>query len=308
MAPSPLSSDDVSTLIDHLLKEKDPAAVGLRRILKRKQQQGASYPCRPVSFEELSAEDKERKVLNDDERRVLELEKRVGELEGQLKEAKSNAERAVQAAYRKGREEGRVEGEKTGQARAGEQAQKQIAALQEKTAAFMHSVEEGTKRVYANVEHQVANLALRLARKILNTEPTVNQEVVFGVIRKALTYIADQERLVVRVAPGDYEAVSGKKDFWVPVTEGLGEVSIEQDERVEPGGCIVESNAGVVDARLGTQYNDLADLIEKTWNRTAGAGAAQSGAQSTTELSTASPVEDQPGTPHAPDTQSTGGE
>ena len=194
MASSPLSSQDVSTLIDHLLKEKDPAAVGLRRILKRKQEDGASYPCRSVTFEDLTGGERERKVFNDDERRVVELEKQVGELRKQLEEAKKSAERALQAAYRKGREEGRAEGEKNGAVQADRNAEERIGELRKKMAGFIRSVEEGTKKVYADVEYQVLGLALRLARKILTTEPAVNRELVLGVIRKALTYIADQER------------------------------------------------------------------------------------------------------------------
>jgi flagellar biosynthesis/type III secretory pathway protein FliH len=80
-----------------------------------------------------------------------------------------------------------------------------------------------------------------------------------------MSYIADRERIIVRVSKDDLENVSRRKDFWMPVGERLESIIIEPDERIEKGGCIIESNSGVVDARLGVQFEELHDTVEKVW-------------------------------------------
>ena len=44
-----------------------------------------------------------------------------------------------------------------------------------------------------------------MVRKVISTEVTVNQNIILSVLKKALTYIGDRERLVVRVSPDDFE-------------------------------------------------------------------------------------------------------
>ena len=102
--------------------------------------------------------------------------------------------------------------------------------------------------------------------KIITCEVSDRTDIVLAVLKRALDFIGHSEKMVVRVASEDLEQVSDRKDFWIPVGERLEYITIEADERIEKGGCIIESNSGVVDARLGVQFNELADLIEKTWS------------------------------------------
>jgi flagellar biosynthesis/type III secretory pathway protein FliH len=105
-----------------------------------------------------------------------------------------------------------------------------------------------------------------VAKKIIDHEVTVQKNIVLTVLKRALNYIGHREKMVVRVASDDLERVTNRKDFWFPVADRLTDVSIETDERIAPGGCIVESNSGLADARLGVQFEELTELIEKTWN------------------------------------------
>jgi len=50
------------------------------------------------------------------------------------------------------------------------------------------------------------------------------------------------------------------------VGERLSDITIEADTTITKGGCIIDSNAGVVDATLGVQFSEMNELIEKIWN------------------------------------------
>ncbi|NLG19501.1 MAG: hypothetical protein GX556_19440 [Fibrobacter sp.] len=273
------SRQDVSSLIDNILKSKDPATVGLRRILHKKMEQEKDFLVYSPSTEEFDSPGKKARVLNQDEQRVLELEKKVMDLELLLERQKENARTAVQTAYGKGREEGYKDGYSRGEQEAGECYQKSVDQLQSKTGLFLREFEESKREVFSNAEHMLVRLCTEMVKKIISVELSVNGEIILSVLKKALGYIGDRDRLIVRVSPDDFEAVSGRKDFWVPVADRLKNVNIEADQRVSRGGCIIESNSGVVDARLGVQYEELAGLVESVWESINSSARNGSGAE-----------------------------
>jgi flagellar assembly protein FliH len=84
-------------------------------------------------------------------------------------------------------------------------------------------------------------------------------------LKKALGNITERENLVVRVAPADYAAVAEKAEFWAPLGERLKGITIEPDERIGKGGCIIESPGGIIDATPEVQMSELEAIVEKAW-------------------------------------------
>jgi flagellar biosynthesis/type III secretory pathway protein FliH len=273
---SSLSPDDVSTLIDHLLKSKDPATVGLRKILKGKRDAAEDFPLHPLSFEEFHAPGKTREAFSNDEKRMMELEKKVSGLESRIEELQKQSKAAVISAHARGLAEGRAAGEADGRAKASAAFDAQVRGLQEKIAFFLSSLEASKKKIYTDAHTVLLRLCFELTKKIINTECATNPDVVLSVIRKSLSYISDREKLIVRVCKDDLENASSKKDFWLPVGERVESIRIESDERIEKGGCIIESNSGVADARLGVQMQELTEFVEKIWAGASSPGASAS--------------------------------
>ena len=259
-----LSPENVSSLIEHILKTKDPETVGLRRILRRQDQKAGQFPLHSPLLEEFGTPGG-RKTLSEDEEEVLKLEKRVRDLERSLKQQNDNARAAVQNAFVKGHQDGLQSGIEQGKAEVAKEFEKKIDEVQKRVASFLGAIEESKRNVFVNAEHVLTRLSCEVAKKIISTELTGRDDIILHVIKKALTYIGDREKLILRVATDDLEIVSGRKDFWAPVSERLKDIAIEPDEQIEKGGCIIESNSGVVDARLGVQFIELTDIIEKVW-------------------------------------------
>jgi Flagellar biosynthesis/type III secretory pathway protein len=271
-----LSSSDISALIDYLLKSKDPATVGLRKILREKKEDGGRFPLQSLDFEEFFVQGKSKEPFNKEERVIIGLEKRVNDLQASIERSKDE----LPGLLHKSREEGLREGMQKGEAAAYEKAkaeyEKQVDALQKRISSFLAEVEGSKKSIYANAHKILLDLACGLAKKIIQSEVALNPDIILGVIKKSMTYIADRERIIVRVSKDDLETVSGRKDFWVPVGERLESISIETDERIEKGGCIIESNSGLVDARLGVQFEELRDMVEKVWESVSASGPISS--------------------------------
>jgi flagellar assembly protein FliH len=270
--PTPqLSPEQVSTLIDQLLKARDPASVGLSRILKRKSEETGAFPLKPLTFEqfqEQGAPDAGRKrttIFNENEVAVLELEKKVNELRAQLERDRAKSRLAVEEAYRKGVAEGESAGRAAGMGEARKEFDDRIARMEQRVAAVLGETKRAEAEFTLSAEKAVLDLSLHLARKIVDTELTIQPDIVLRVIKKALAFISEREKLVLRVSPGDFETVTGKKEFWASISQRLDDIEIISDGRIEQGGCIVESVSGVADARTGVMLEQLRETIMKTW-------------------------------------------
>ncbi|KMQ51161.1 Flagellar assembly protein FliH [Chitinispirillum alkaliphilum] len=259
-----VNKENISTLIDQLLKAKDPAEVGLKKILRKKVDQFNDYPLHTPELEEFSTSEKNG-VLNVDERSTLELQKRVGELEEQLKSKEESARKAVQNAYNKGKQEGLEQGKLKGKETADAEYAAEIQKIQDNVTAVLNQLQSSKKELLRNSEHTLLRLCVQIVKKIIANEVCSNEKLILGVLKKALRSIAEKDRLIIRISPQDLQTVKGGREFWVSVTERLKDVSIEDDERIQRGGCIIESVNGIVDARLDVQIDEITTLLENMW-------------------------------------------
>ena len=114
-------------------------------------------------------------------------------------------------------------------------------------------------RVRAGAEAELRVLAVRIAEKILGRELAIDAAVVVDVAAEALRHAGEPRDLVVRCASEDIEALERGKPRLVERCRAAQAVRFVADDRVARGGCIIETELGVVDARLSTQL----DAIER---------------------------------------------
>ncbi|NLE01801.1 MAG: hypothetical protein GX640_18200 [Fibrobacter sp.] len=266
MSESNITDENISSLINKILEGKDPATVGLRKIIRKKNDEQKDFPLRKIDFEEFSSPDLKKKILTDDERRILQLEKQIADNKINYQKQIESLKKQVQDSYLRGKKEGYESGEKKGKEDSAALFDKRIEELQNKISTFFSTIEESKKQIINNSEHILTRLCVEMVKKIISTELSTRNDIILSVLKKALTYIGDRERLIIRIAPDDFETVSTKKDFWFPVSERLKDIIIEKDERITKGGCIVESNTGIVDSRMGVLMDELFSIVEKTWD------------------------------------------
>jgi len=128
----------------------------------------------------------------------------------------------------------------------------------------------------------LAATALSLARQIVRSEITARPQSVAAVAQEALeTLMLSARHITLRVHPDDQPLVA----------EGAGELlaargaRLVADAEVARGGCIVESNIGLVDASIETRWRRAAAAIGRAepWqpeDGPAGEGAADRGSVS----------------------------
>jgi type III secretion protein L len=109
------------------------------------------------------------------------------------------------------------------------------------------------------LEGDLANIVEEAVKKIIGDMPS--EKVAVGLVRKALTMMRDDRRVVVRVAPGDEEAV--RKELQGASGEAAASfLDVRADGRLSKGDCILESELGVVEASLKTQLKNLSQALK----------------------------------------------
>jgi flagellar assembly protein FliH len=128
-----------------------------------------------------------------------------------------------------------------------------FASLQQATEACAHL----RQNILQQAEADVIALAFHVARKIIQHEATCNPEILATTLRRAFAHVMDRDRVVVRVNPAELQRAHQLKADLLHTVAGLRHLSLEGDEMVRPGGCLVESSCGEIDARLESQLEEL---------------------------------------------------
>lgn len=116
---------------------------------------------------------------------------------------------------------------------------------------------EGTERLkdelYIKIENDVVEISVMIAKKIIGEIAEEDRNIVVNIAKEAIKRASDREVLRIRVAPVDYDALNKKRSELLQCIDGIKSLIFEADESVQPGGCLIETNQGEIDARIESQ-------------------------------------------------------
>ena len=111
--------------------------------------------------------------------------------------------------------------------------------------------------IVRETERQMVDLALALARRVVDRELTLAPDLVAAMAHVALERLGEQTPATIRLNPADYSVVTaGRGEQWAGT-----HVSVVPDPAVTRGGCVVESDFGVIDASGDAQLGELARAL-----------------------------------------------
>jgi flagellar biosynthesis/type III secretory pathway protein FliH len=126
----------------------------------------------------------------------------------------------------------------------------------------MRDVESLRVELVAAIENDAIQLGLRLAEKILGGTRQLPSERILETVQGGLRRVTDRRKIAVLVNPAELEAVSSAIAELTTGSSGVELCDIQPDERVEPGGAIVRTAEGEVDASVGTQLERAREVVE----------------------------------------------
>jgi flagellar assembly protein FliH len=171
-----------------------------------------------------------------------------------LSEADDRAAEIERAAYGKGYDEGVDAGKAAGEERAAEMVRQVVAIVDQ--ASEVHD------SMLGEAEAEMVALCLEIARKVIHAELLTNPDVVKGVVEDAVKRINGSPRVTIKVNPGQVDDVQSHWNTAFGAGYREKEWVIEGDTGVEPGGCVLDTRYGSIDARIGTQFSQVQKTFE----------------------------------------------
>lgn len=124
-------------------------------------------------------------------------------------------------------------------------------------------VDESVKYM-GSIESQVCDIVLKALRKCV--VEIGDRELVVQIVRKSMqAVVRTQKELVIRVAPDMVEVVRGRTSALLSEFSSVAKLDVVADERLEATACVVETEAGIVEASIDGQLEAIEQSIRKSF-------------------------------------------
>ncbi|MHB8854404.1 MAG: FliH/SctL family protein [Ignavibacteriaceae bacterium] len=109
-------------------------------------------------------------------------------------------------------------------------------------------------------EKLVMNLSLVIAEKIIKREISQDSSIE-NVLSDAIKRVIGSNKILVKLNPTDLRNLNEESKNLIS-GESYSKINFEPDERIEAGGCLIETEIGNVDARISNQLSELKKQLE----------------------------------------------
>lgn len=123
--------------------------------------------------------------------------------------------------------------------------------------------ENEIKRLRHEMQQAVLPIALKAAKKIIGKELQQFPETIVDIILQAIAPAIHSHRITIYVNKADKEHVEASKTRIKKILEQVQSLSVQERADVSPGGCIIETEAGIINATIENQWRALEAAFER---------------------------------------------
>lgn len=115
-------------------------------------------------------------------------------------------------------------------------------------------------KIIETAEPEIVRLAVTIAERILTQHVAVDKNTVLEMVRAAITRLVNREKVTVRVNPSDIETMREHREQLMSMND-IDNMRIIEDQRVDRGGVVIETDAGTIDSKISTQLREVRRLL-----------------------------------------------
>lgn len=182
-------------------------------------------------------------------------------------------EQIEQEAYCRGFRDGERSGYEKGERAGLEAADRELEGLKRSLLGQMGELEALRERLTRQIEGELLDLVLAVARKVTQQELAMRPEAVSAVLNQVLAGLAHAVRVTVHLNPEDLKRL---ERIAPPPTDGPSAAFVP-DPAITPGGFRVETDLGEVDARIERRFQAVEEAFRRELNAPAAAGGEGEG-------------------------------
>jgi len=178
-------------------------------------------------------------------------------MEKTAQEAEVIKQNAYSQGFAQGVEEGKIKGQEQGYQDVVNKGNAMLSQMDQLTADYQNSV----KNLLASLEGRIMELVSVTVKSIVRKEIEEEKDSVLSVIKNAGDKMLERDMAQLLVHKNDIELVLAQKNQLVAGIDNITELEIIPGNTVDPGGCILETGAGMIDARVNTQLEAFDELF-----------------------------------------------
>lgn len=183
-----------------------------------------------VSKEEIGAQQKGQKIIAEAEQEAARIRKEAIALQERIQSV-------MEASKKRGYEEGKGIGltEFTDQIKKARQLK---------------------QKILEQAEPEIMKLVMAIAEKVIGELVQKQGEAIHAIVRRALEHSLG-DRITIRIHPEDYRRLNKEDLQFKDILDRTKHLHFREDEAIEKGGCVVETEIGTIDAQLETQLKAI---------------------------------------------------
>ncbi len=125
------------------------------------------------------------------------------------------------------------------------------------------TLDASAKKIYMDMQKVVLSLALTAAKKIVKKELETYPDTIVDIVTQALAPAKHNKRVSIYVHKSDKDALENQKPKLKELFEQIQVLSIQERSDVSPGGCIIETETGIINASIENQWKALELAFER---------------------------------------------
>lgn len=166
----------------------------------------------------------------------------------------------IQKSYDRGVQDGQIQAKATFQTEI-EKYQEWIRSIESVTENFQNEYKNELKKI----QSMVIDISTMVAKHLIGTEVLYNSDIVIDQVRKTIASLEDDKIFKLHLHPSDVDILTKVHSTLLPDEYDSKSIIITADTSVDRGGCLLETSAGFIDARISSQLEALGRNLKNTY-------------------------------------------
>ena len=113
------------------------------------------------------------------------------------------------------------------------------------------------KQVQGDIEKKLAPIALKAAKKIVGREIEHSDDTIVDIVSNSLKAVSQHRKITIYTNKKDLAILEANRPKLKEIFESLESLSLRERADIDTGGCVIETEGGIINARLENQWRIL---------------------------------------------------
>jgi type III secretion protein L len=129
-------------------------------------------------------------------------------------------------------------------------------------AEHLASFEKKLEDLHKEMQKVIIPIALKAAKKIVGREIELSEETIVDIVASNLKAVAQHKKIIIYVNKKELEILEKNKPRLRELFENLESLSIRPRDDIAPGGCVIETEIGIINAQMEHRWRVLEKAFE----------------------------------------------